>query len=434
MSNQVPSRWKPVQFSELLSISVRNGIYKPKQFHGSGAKIVNMGELFAHPRLGAVAMKRIEVDDSEIERFGLKKYDLLFARRSLVAEGAGKCSIVMEVDEPTVFESSIIRARPNPQIADPLFLYYFWSSPAGLHLLKTIRRQVAVAGITGTDLQRLDIPLPPLPEQHRIASLLGSLDDKIEHNRRTAQALERLARAIFKAWFIDFEPVKAKAEGATSFPSMPQDVFDALPTTFVDTEIGPVPEGWGPGKLGDVLLEYRDSVRPSELEDDTPYIGLEHMPRRSIRLAKWGEVGSVTSNKARFKAGDFLFGKLRPYFHKVGVAPLDGVCSTDIVVMRPKSPEWFAFGLGHVSSDAFVAYTNACSSGTKMPRTNWRDMSNYRIVLPSSRLVRTYDKLVSPFVDSMRHGIFESKKLSELRDYLLPTLILGRNDHDEIMM
>ena len=90
----------------------------------------------------------------------------------------------------------------------------------------------------------MEITLPPVDEQRAIAAVLGALDDKIEQNRRTARTLERLARAIFRAWFVDFEPVKAKADGATSFPSMPQHVFDALPTRFDDSDIGPVPEGW----------------------------------------------------------------------------------------------------------------------------------------------------------------------------------------------
>ena len=93
------------------------------------------------------------------------------------------------------------------------------------------------------------------PEQRAIAAVLCALDDKIEQNRRTAQALERLARAIFRAWFVDFEPVKAKAAGATSFPSMPQPVFDALPTRFVESEIGPVPEGWEVGRSLEDLAE-----------------------------------------------------------------------------------------------------------------------------------------------------------------------------------
>lgn len=112
--------WVAIPFAQLLAQPVRNGVYKPKAFHGRGAKIVNMGELFAHPRLRVVPMKRVELSGSESERFTLSKGDLLFARRSLVAEGAGKCSIVLDIDEPTTFESSIIRARPDFTKAEPL--------------------------------------------------------------------------------------------------------------------------------------------------------------------------------------------------------------------------------------------------------------------------------------------------------------------------
>ena len=186
----VKSRWTEAAFASLLSEPVRNGVYKPKDFHGRGAKIVNMGELFANPRLTDVPMRRVELTESEKRRFSVQRGDLLFARRSLVAEGAGKCCVVLEVSESTAFESSIIRARPDPSKADPLFLYYYFNSPAGLHALDTIRRQVAVAGITGTDLANLSLSLPPPRQQRAIAHVLGTLDDKIELNRRMNETLE----------------------------------------------------------------------------------------------------------------------------------------------------------------------------------------------------------------------------------------------------
>jgi type I restriction enzyme S subunit len=237
--------------------------------------------------------------------------------------------------------------------------------------------------------------------------------------------LERLARAMFRAWFIDFEPVKSKAAGATSFPSMPQSIFDALPTTFINSALGPIPEGWTVGKLGDIVIERRETVEPSEIELSTPYIGLEHMPRRCVTLSEWENAGTVTSGKARFNAGHILFGKLRPYFHKVGIAPVDGVCSTDIVVIEPKSEELFGLALAHASSDEFVAHTNACSTGTKMPRTNWRDMARYAIAIPSAPVASAYSDFVRPMSELMVSFIFESRHLAALRDYLLPKLLSG---------
>ena len=176
--------WREIPLTRLLAEPVRNGIYKKKEFHGRGTKIVNMGELFAHPRLTAVPMKRVELSESEADRFLIRAGDLLFARRSLVAEGAGKCCVVLDVDEPTTFESSIIRVRLDNTKADYLYLYYFFNSALGLYHLDTIRRQVAVAGITGSDLAKLEIPVPPPSEQRAIAHVLGTLDDKIELNRR----------------------------------------------------------------------------------------------------------------------------------------------------------------------------------------------------------------------------------------------------------
>ena len=126
--------WPEVPFSDVLLNGTRNGIYKKKEFHGSGVKIVNMGELFANSRLFSISMKRVELTSKEKEKSCLQRGDLLFARRSLVAEGAGKCSIVMEIDEPTTFESSIIRARPDSDKLDSLFAYYLFSSPHGKYL------------------------------------------------------------------------------------------------------------------------------------------------------------------------------------------------------------------------------------------------------------------------------------------------------------
>lgn len=276
-----------------------------------------------------------------------------------------------------------------------------------------------------SQLGSVDLHMPPFREQRAISGVLGALDDKIEQNRQTAAALERLARSMFRAWFVDFEPVKAKASGAASFPSMPQDIFDALPTRLVASELGMLPEGWELGKLGDIAQEQRETVDPSEIDQTTPYIGLEHMPRRCIALTGWEHAGKVTSGKARFRAGQILFGKLRPYFHKVGIAPIDGVCSTDIVVVQPKTPRLFGLTLGHVSSDDFVAHTSSCSTGTKMPRTNWRDMSRYAIAVPPELASAAFNDLMSAMSNLIVSGIFESRKLAEMRDYLLPKLLSG---------
>ena len=415
--------WQEIPFSEVLAEPVRNGIYKRKEFHGRGFKIVNMGELFAYPRLGDVPMKRVELSETEKARFAVHAGDLLFARRSLVAEGAGKCSVVLDISEPTTFESSIIRARPNVAEADSLFLYYFFNSPQGLHALDSIRRQVAVAGITGGDLARLNVPKPPLSQQRAIAHILGTLDDKIEVSRRMNETLEEMARALFKSWFVDFDPVRAKMEGRET--GLPDHLADLFPDQLVDSEMGEMPARWPVGTLGDIATSSRSGIDPAKTASAIPYIGLQHMPRRSVALMDWGRAGSVSSNKFAFKNGDILFGKLRPYFHKVGIAPVNGICSTDIVVLEARMPNWSAFVLVCVSSSRFVAYTSQTSTGTKMPRTSWRTMSRYELCQPTDAIATGFQQVVSPMLERIVANVHESRTLGVLRDALVPKLVSG---------
>jgi len=179
------------------------------------------------------------------------------------------------------------------------------------------------------------------------------------------------------------------------------------------------------GTLGDVAEHPRRGVRPDQIGPETPYIALEHMPKQCIALSNWGTAEGLQSNKFEFKQGEILFGKLRPYFHKVGIAPVDGVCSTDIVVVKPRQDAWFGFVLGHVSSTSFVDYTTAGSTGTKMPRTNWKEMARYPVVIPPIHLAEAFTEQVKMQVDRIIAAIHESRTLVALRDALLPKLIRG---------
>ncbi|TYP78787.1 MULTISPECIES: restriction endonuclease subunit S [Nitrosomonas] len=285
--------------------------------------------------------------------------------------------------------------------------------------------------LTQGNLNKIQISCPSLDEQRAIAHILGTLDDKIELNRRMNETQEAIARAIFKSWFVDFDPVRAKASGEPSESicrrlGLTPDLLALFPDRFQDSELGEIPERWQIGTFGDVAEHPRRGIQPTEIAPTTPYIALEHMPRRCIALSDWDMADGLESNKFQFKKGEILFGKLRPYFHKVGVAPIDGVCSTDIVVVAPKAEGWFGFVLGHISSDAFVEHTNAGSTGTKMPRTNWNDMVRFQIVIPSNIISDTFTSLVRPMVERIIALIYEGRTLAGLRDALLPKLLSGK--------
>jgi type I restriction enzyme S subunit len=149
------------------------------------------------------------------------------------------------------------------------------------------------------------------------------------------------------------------------------------------------------------------------------------MPRRSIALDQWDRAGRVTSTKQRFSRGNCLFGKLRPYFHKVGIAPIDGICSTDIVVLTASEPHLAAYVLACIAQNAFVAFTDRTSTGTKMPRTSWSLMSRYPVTLPARPVLDAFQRTVEPIVKMILANISEARTLAATRDLLLPRLMSG---------
>ncbi len=280
-------------------------------------------------------------------------------------------------------------------------------------LMYTLQRMDIKPYLTGTtmpkltqnNLNRIPVLTPPLPTQRRIAEILGRLDDKIEVNRRINRTLEALAQALFKHHFVEFGPYQDDE--------------------FGESALGSIPRGWGVGTLGDIARNVRNGIDPTALEPETPYIGLADMPQGSITLDTWGAAGDSVSGKSVMKKGQFLFGKLRPYFKKVGIVPVDGVCSTDILVIEPKDEAFYGVVFCQLFDQSFVDYTTAVSAGTKMPRVSWEMMAQYKIPLPDPTTVQPFSQTIKRYAEIIIHNIIENRKLAEVRDYLLPKLLSG---------
>lgn len=318
--------------------------------------------------------------------------------------------------------SDLVIVRCGERINNRFLAYYINTVAThhiAAHLVGAVQQHFNVGSA-----RTMRVNLPPLPEQKAIAAVLGALDDKIELNRRMNTTLEAMARALFQSWFVDFDPVRAKLDGRQP-PNLDPATAAPFPDSFQDSELGHIPKGWKAGSLGDIATNPRRTLQPNEIAPNTPYIALEHMPRRCIALNDWDESADVASGKSAFNKGEILFGKLRPYFHKVGVAPLNGVCSTDILVLVPKSPEWFGLLLGHASSDELIQFTDLASTGTKMPRTNWGDISSFKVALPPKPLAAAFTKQIEPMVERITANLHQSRTLSTLRDTLLPKMLSG---------
>ena len=414
-----------VRFQDLLAEPTKNGLTRPKRVRGSGVYMVNMGELFANRRIGAIRMDRVPLSAAE-SSFLLQDSDLLFARQSLVFSGAGQCSIFLGHDEPVTFESHLIRCRINKAKADPRFLFYLFGSPLGRQILGPIIQQGAGAsGLRASDLACVELPFVSLADQSSIADCLSSLDDRIDHNHDLTANLESIARRLFKSWFVDFDPVRAKAAGEKP-AGLADDIEALFPDRFVESKLGDVPEGWKDGAISDFSTNVRVGCTPSQFSAEDFYVGLEHFDRRCLTLWNGGSGDDATSNKSRFAKGDLLFGKLRPYFHKVAIAPMDGICSTDVLVIRCADNAYREFMYLSLFQDDVIQFVSDASGGTRMPRTNWETLAGYDCVVPPKPLSSAFGKIVEPMIETMMQCVAENNALTKLRDLLLPRLISGK--------
>jgi type I restriction enzyme S subunit len=263
-------------------------------------------------------------------------------------------------------------------------------------------------------IKEIQIPNPPPEIQRKIAGILSAYDRLIENNTRRIEILEEMARSLYREWFVNFR-----------FPGHEQ-------AQMVDSELGLIPEGWEPVKLGDIAQDIRRSINPDLINPETPYFGLEHLPRKSIALSEWGTASQVQSTKLVFHKGEILFGKIRPYFHKVGVAPVEGVCSSDAIVIKTKNTDYFPIVLACVSSEEFVAHATQTSQGTKMPRANWDVLIKYPVVIPPPPLLYQFNELVQNTLAQIHNLIFKNRNLRKTRDLLLPRLISGEIDVENL--
>ena len=418
--------WNSHRFSDLLVEPVRNGVYKKKEFHGHGAKMVNMGELFAHSRLFDIPMKRVDLNKSELEKFSLESGDLLFARRSLTAEGAGKCSIIMEATEPTAFESSIIRARVDNKLASPQFLYYFFSSPVGRYLLSTIRRQVAVAGITGSDLSALTIQTPDLHSQRATAHLLSTLDDKIDLNRQMNETLEASARALFRDWFVDFGPTKAKMAGAA--PYLAPDLWPLFPAQLDDAG---VPKGWQTSTIGEEVSAVGGSTPSTKNEAfwngniawTTPkdLSGLRS-PALLETARSISEAGLAKISSGLLPIGTVLLSSRAPVGY-LAITQIPMAVNQGYIAMKceDRLSNWFVY-LWAKENRALISQNANGSTFQEISKKNFRPLP---ILVPDTDTRDVFDSLVKPLFDRIVANEREIRTLAQTRDLLLPKLMSG---------
>lgn len=301
-------------------------------------------------------------------------------------------------------------AFPASEHFDTKFLFY---------LLTEARLSQHAGGaaqplVTQTVLKQVKVQVPSLPEQKRIAGVLSSYDDLIENNQRRIRILEEMARALYREWFVEFR-----------FPCHAQG-------KLVSSALGRIPNGWKVGSLADFLSYDRRSTRPGTHLDGRKYVPIDCLPSKSLALVETRPIEEAQSSLQLFEAGEILFGAMRPYFHKVVIAPFAGVTRTTCFVLTPTDKCVRAFAALTVFDEGTVEYANAHSQGATIPYAVWEgSLKEMPVLVPTTSVLSQFEKLVAPILERISQSFFTLTNLRKTRDLLLPRLLGVRSlPHD----
>jgi type I restriction enzyme S subunit len=411
--------WEEMVFSEAFKINPHCQLKRGDTYPFVEMAAVNTGVIdYVSERKYAGGGSKFQVGDT------------LFARITPCLENGKIAPVpVLPANDRGHGSTEFIVIRGREGISDNTFAYYT--------ALSHYVREYAIQHMSGTSgrqrvpvdvFDHLTITLPPLPIQRRIAHILGTLDDKIEHNRRMNATLEGMARALFKSWFVDFDPVRAKADGRAP-AGMSAELAARFPDSFEDSPLGKVPRGWGV-----VALPEAVDINPSRQlvkADPAPYLDMQNMPTEGHRPEHWIErpFGSGT----KFINGDTLLARITPCLENGKTAFVDflheeqvGWGSTEYIILRPKPPMPVEYGYYLARSEDLRLYAIQNMTGSSgRQRVPAGCFAAYPVVVPPEPVARHFGATVQPLMAKISANSEQSRTLAALRDALLPKLLSG---------
>jgi type I restriction enzyme S subunit len=360
-----------------------------------------------------------EATNRLLERSVLQEGDVLFT----IAGTIGRVAKVDSSILPANTNQAVAIIRPNRAAVDPRFLYYALRDVERVKHAHTRVVQSVQANFSLSELSSTALPLPPIAEQRAIAHILGTVDDKIELNRRMSETLEAMARALFKSWFVDFDPVRAKAEGRD--PGLPQSLADLFPARVVNSDLGEIPESWEVESL-DRIARFLNGLALRKY----PPVGDRSLPVIKIAQLRAGNTIGADRASADLDAdyvvhdGDILFswsGSLECVLWSGG----EGALNQHVFkVTSATYPRWLSYLGVHTHLDDFRHI--AAGKATTMGHIQRHHLSNAKIVVPPNhQLLGAMNDHFEPLIESLSKRKVESRTLAALRDALLPKLISG---------
>jgi type I restriction enzyme S subunit len=361
-----------------------------------------------------------------LRRSQIEPGDLLL---SMAGVYLGKVAVVPSDVVPANTNQALAIIRLNKDTADPKFVAYYLHNREFNAYINSLVGQSAQPNLNLTEIGNLPLRLPPMAVQRAIAHILGTLDDKIELNRRMNETLEAIARALFKSWFVDFDPVRAKAEGRD--PGLPKSLADLFPDSFEESELGEIPKGWEVRNL-DEIARFLNGLA---LQKFPPKNG-RSLPVIKIAQLRAGNTDGADSASADLDP-DFIVEDCDVLFSWSGSlecvlwAGGRGALNQHLFKVTSKNyPKWLCYLWIHQHLADFRR--TAAAKATTMGHIQRHHLSEAKVVLPNPELLEAADGIIGPFIESLPMRRIQSRSLAAVRDFLLPELISGRIWVDDV--
>jgi len=386
------------------------------------------------PWISAKDMKRFVIEDTEdhLTEDGVRNGTKLVPEQTVFLLTRGMTLLndvpISIARRPMTFNQDVKALRPKEGMKAEFLPYLLLGHKNRLLNLVDLAGH-GTGRLNTSELKSLDILVPPEPEQLAITNILGALDDKIELNRRMNGTLEATARTVFKSWFVDFDPVRAKAEGRQPF-GMDAATAALFPDSFDDSPLGKVPKGWRVGRVSEFTELSRDTLNPLEF----PREAFDHYSIPAFDDGRWPkeETGAeIRSNKYLVPKNAVLLSKLNPRIRRVWLPTVHddrrSIASTEFLVALPKKDTSREYMYALFTSQLFLEVFTTLVTGTSGSHQRVRPqfLLAMEVVIPPGACRARFARIATPLFDSVSRNLAEARTLAAIRDALLPKLISG---------
>ena len=388
------SEWKETTLEDCTSL-LGDGLHGTPQYTQNGEYAFVNGNNLVNGRI------IIKSDTKRVNRTQFEKYKKELCDRTIMVSINGTLgNVALYNGEKIILGKSACYFNVLESV-DKDFIRYVVSSPSFRTYLETTATGHTIKKISLKQMRDYSFYIPGYETQKRISGILRFIDDRISLNTAINENLESQAQAIFKSWFVDFEPFG-----------------------------GVMPEDWRTGSLSEICGYSKDKVNIEDLTLDT-YYSTENMQPNRQGAVQATALPTIKQTIA-CKKGDVLISNIRPYFKKIIYCFADCGCSTDVLCFVPNKSEYSAFLYCALYSDKFFDYMVAGSKGTKMPRGDKQQIMMYPICIPSTEYVEQFIKIFAPVRETVYTNRLEANDLAILRDTLLPKLMKGEIDVSKV--